>query len=734
MVLSDIIILGRMVGSVNDKLKMYFKNMFADVDKNIVLDDDQINAILNNNDYVLILAGAGTGKTTTMVGKVKYLVDIKKVDPSKILVISYTKKAVEDLQSLIIDEFGINTTVTTFHSLAYKYVRNIFKNRKCIVIDDNKREDIFYNFINKLFEQDRIKELIDVFNTEILNNINFIYSNYFEKNYSKHKNYDSLFESYKRDKIEEAKSVGIKGLIEDWVQNKLNNDEEIITIKGEVVKSASEAVIANFLFKHGINYEYEKVYDKLVTDRKIYRPDFTLELAGIPVYLEFFGMDDVIYNRIKKRKIELHKRYHNKFIYLENVKLEDIEKVLDEKLKEMHFIYKDRTDEEIYGQILDNSKLSQIYGLRDLFYDTIEKIKENLDRERYKDIVINYLSSINNPSEKDILFKQFKLFNEFYVYYSKELITSDIYGFDYADLIYYSNKYIRSKEFLNNLNYEYIIIDEYQDISDGEYMLARNTSDKCKSKVFAVGDDWQSIYSFRGSNIGYITMFSKYFSKPTILSIRTTYRNSQELVDIAGEFITRNTSQINKRLIAKKHLFRPLKFIKFDDRIDENRTDDYFEYAKLKELVLRIHELHPERSILILGRTNQIIDNCFKYNKDFINGLGTKIKLESIDDIKLEGMTIHKSKGLTFDEVIIIGLNKKFPRDDYCKFWLMDLFKMPLPEENIADAEERRVFYVALTRTKNNVFILYNSNAKNRSRFVDEIYGIAMEKEKNNNS
>ena len=64
----------------------------------------------------------------------------------------------------------------------------------------------------------------------------------------------------------------------------------------------------------------------------------------------------------------------------------------------------------------------------------------------------------------------------------------------------------------------------------------------------------------------------------------------------------------------------------------------------------------------------------------------------------------------------------------------MDLFKMPLPEENIADAEERRVFYVALTRTKNNVFILYNSNAKNRSRFVDEIYGIAMEKEKNNNS
>ena len=135
---------------MNEELRMYFRNMFSNVDKNIILDDDQMKAITNDNNYVLILAGAGTGKTTTMVGKVKYLVDIKKVDPSKILVISYTKKAVEDLQNLIIDEFKINTTVTTFHSLAYKYVRNIFKSRKCVVIDDNQKEDIFYNYIKEM--------------------------------------------------------------------------------------------------------------------------------------------------------------------------------------------------------------------------------------------------------------------------------------------------------------------------------------------------------------------------------------------------------------------------------------------------------------------------------------------------------------------------------------------------------------------------------------------------------
>ena len=138
--------------------------------------------------------------------------------------------------------------------------------------------------------------------------------------------------------------------------------------------------------------------------------------------------------------------------------------------------------------------------------------------------------------------------------------------------------------------------------------------------------------------------------------------------------------------------------------------------------------MNPDRSILILGRTNQMIDKCFQYNKEFINGLGTKIKLTTVNDIMLEGMTIHKSKGLTFDEVIIIGMNKEFPRDGYSKFWLIDLFKPNLPIEDIEFPEERRIFYVALTRTKNRVYVMYNDNAKNRSKFVDELYGICVEK------
>ena len=711
---------------MNEELKEYFKNMFSNVDNNIVLDDEQISSILNDDKYALILAGAGTGKTTTMVAKVKYLVDIKKVDPSKILVISYTKKAVEELQSLIIDEFGINTNVTTFHSLAYKYVRNIFKNRKCEVVDYNKKESIFYDYINDMFKSKRIEDLINTFSKDKLNLNNFSYGLYFSENYLKFKDYDTFFEAYKEYKIEEALNKGIKDVINEWIDKKLKS-ENIITIKGELVKSVGEAVIANFLFRKGIEYKYEEIYSEIVEDRKIYKPDFTLDLAGNKVYIEYFGLNDKKYNKIKEKKIEFHKNNNNKFISIDRMSIEQILYELDLELKKMGFIYKDKTDIEIYNQILDNNKLSQIYKLKNLFYESIMKIKESINRENYINIVKKYINTLDENNRKDAI-KEFNYINEFYHYYFNKTFNLDVYSFDYSDLIYYSNKYIHDKKYLNDLRYDYIIIDEYQDISDGEYLLARNTSNKSDSKVFAVGDDWQSIYSFRGSNINYITKFNNYFESPTILSINNTYRNSQELVNITGKFIKENKDQIDKSLVSIKHLEHPVKFILYDDRIDEeignSILDDTVEYEVLKKLIMKIHQEQPHHNILILGRNNNMIEKCFKYDKDFIDDLGTKIKISFMNDLDMDGMTIHKSKGLTYDEVIIIGMNKMFPRDELNEYWLIDLFKYKKQEESIPFAEERRIFYVALTRTKNNVYILTNKNSKNRSNFVDELIEI----------
>ena len=269
----------------------------------------------------------------------------------------------------------------------------------------------------------------------------------------------------------------------------------------------------------------------------------------------------------------------------------------------------------------------------------------------------------------------------------------------------------------NFLLFEHIIIDEYQDISYMRYEFMHQIAKQNKAKITAVGDDWQSIFSFAGSNIEYIYNFQKYFKGAKLLSITNTYRNSQELINATGNFIMKNNNQIKKTLHSNKFLKTPFKFVLYDDEIQT-----------LKELLKEIHEEKPEHNILILARTNWQIKNLFN-DCDFKKSLGTKIDFLASKDLELEAMTMHKSKGLTYDEVIIIGLNENFPRREE-DFWLDVVMKEKTLTENIAYPEERRLFYVALTRTKNHVFLLTNNNVKKRSPFLNELITILKEQKK----
>lgn len=699
---------------LSNKHKEYFKNMFKGIDDNIVLDDEQIRAILSDEDSALIIAGAGTGKTTTMTAKVKYLVDIKKVDPSKILVMSYTKKATQELEKRILGDFNIPAHITTFHSLGYEYIRNIFKNRKCSVVDFNDRETIFFDYFCEIFKnKNKLNDILDTFNITVTN-MQWVFSKWFLQNYENYNTYEELILEYKKYKINEGKSLpnGIKGYIDYWVEKRINQ-ENIITIQGELVKSASEAVIANFLYKNNILYSYEKIYTELMDNNKIYKPDFTIDIGGEEIYIEYFGLDDEKYNKNKKEKIKFHKEHNNKFIELDKTPLENIEKELSIKLQEFGIKLNKRSDEEIYSRILDNNKLSLIYPFKNFFYDVIDVIKESINRDNYQRIITDYIEKLN--SEKEQAKKQYSYINEFYIYYQRQLYGAEIYKFDYSDLLYYANKYIENLGINNDLNFEYIIIDEYQDISQFKYELTKKTVDRNHAKIYAVGDDWQSIYSFSGSRIEYIYNFKDYFKDAVIFRISRTYRNSQELLNVSGEFVMRNPDQIKKYLESSKHLDKPIEFIYFDNGQ---------EYETLKDIILNIHKNNPTHNILVLGRTNAIIKRCF--DTDYFNDeLGTKISFIGYEDIDLEGMTIHKSKGLTFDEVIVIGLNKSFPSSDKEIYWITSLFRYPTINERIPYAEERRLFYVALTRTKNKVYLLVNRDEDKQSVFIREIKEIS---------
>lgn len=707
------------------KYKDYFQNMYNNIDPNIHLDEDQIKAILTDEEYSLIIAGAGTGKTTTMASKIKYLVDIKKIPPNEILAISFTKKATEELQKRIVVDFNIPAEVTTFHSLGLMYIREIFKPHKCYVVDKNIRNSIFLEYFKEnIFPyKNKVKELLELFTTSTVKKI-WLFGDYFQRNYQKYNTFQEYFQNYKIDRLKEIPDLD--KWLEDRINKDINDSEVIYTIRGEMVKSKGEAIIANFLYINSIDYEYEKVYEKLMPDNKTYKPDFTLNLGGEEVYVEYFGLsnykDDELnrYNKIRKIKEDYHARHHTKFIKIDYQRGENLENTLREELTKMGFILKKKTNIEIYNRILDNNEVSQLFPFRDFLYSVIDGIKSSKNRKDYSKLAVKYINTLTSLEETEMCQKQYTYINDFYLYYQKKLYGSENYGFDFSDMIYYSNLYINNIGTNTNLKFQYIIIDEYQDISEDRYILAKNVSTVNTAKVVAVGDDWQSIFSFAGSKIEYTYNFLSYFPTAKILKISKAYRNSRQLIKYSSDFIMKNTDQISKQLLSTKENPSPIKFVFFEEGK---------EYQKLKELILAIHKNNKNSHILILGRTNKIIDTMYE-EPELIDDMETKVKYQGYDDIDIDGMTIHKSKGLTSDEVIIIGLDSRFPKPYYGDFWLKEIYKNNWYEEKIPFAEERRLFYVALTRTKNNVYLLVNKDADNRSPFINEIYNIMINNKK----
>ena len=287
------------------------------------------------------------------------------------------------------------------------------------------------------------------------------------------------------------------------------------------------------------------------------------------------------------------------------------------------------------------------------------------------------------------------------IYLIYENYLKDNNEIDFDDMIIKASKYVEEKGIAKS--FKYIIIDEYQDTSYIRFKLIDNIINKTNASLMVVGDDFQSIYSFTGCDISLFINFKDYFNGANIMKIENTYRNSQELISAAGSFVMKNPHQIKKNLISKKSIKRPIKVV-------------YCNNLK-KAFSKLIIDIKNNSSILVLGRNNKdinlVLGDEFKILDD-----GT-IKCLNNSDIKVRYLTVHKSKGLEADNVIIINLE-----DSYLGFpsKLKDdrLLRLVSKEsDKFSHSEERRLFYVALTRTKNNVYLLVNKHKS--SIFVKEL-------------
>lgn len=320
--------------------------------------------------------------------------------------------------------------------------------------------------------------------------------------------------------------------------------------------------------------------------------------------------------------------------------------------------------EEFYESIIyyDNSyKLVQyIDNLEYLKKVTISFINQLKSNNYNKDYIYSLINSFIDIDSKIIL----TLILKVYLIYEEEL--KSVNKIDFNDMI---NIAIEKIDSLRYFKYSYIIIDEYQDTSFSKYLLIKKLINRFNISLMAVGDDYQSIYSFTGCNLSLFTKFKKYFKNSKIIKLKYTYRNSFDIVEISKRFVLKNRNQISKKL-------KSLKYIK--DSINIVYVNDLF--TSFNKVIEDID------NIMVLGRNNKDIEQLASndYNKN------------------IRFLTVHSSKGLESDNVIILNVIDDylgFPNKIKNDFILSLIFNYNYLEE------ERRLFYVALTRTKERVFI-----------------------------
>lgn len=703
------------------KEKDYLDNILKQVDPNIVLDEDQRRVVLTDEDYCLVIAGAGAGKTTTVAAKVKYLVDKKGIDPSQILVVSFTNKAVNELKDRIQKELDIPCPIATFHSTGNAIIHKNSPDEKLNIVDQSK----LYFVIRDYFRNSIMR------NGSAVNNLIMFFASYFDAPYEG-SDLNAFFNN-----IAKANFSTMRGDLEDFKREVIDTrTKKSVTIQNEVLRSYQEVEIANFLYLSNIDYEYEPIYKyDIEFSRKPYTPDFIIYQGEKSAYLEHFGITESGENdRFRPEEIErykkavrdkciLHKEHGTTLIYTFSA-YNDGRSLLDhlkENLEAKGFELKPRSNKEVMEMLVAGEENRYIRKLINLICRFISNFKVNAYQA--DDFSRMYHSTQNVRSRLFL-----SICNDCYLEYERWLKENK--AVDFEDMINESARLLREvKEMKKKLDFKYIIVDEYQDISRQRFDLTKELSEVTDAKIIAVGDDWQSIYAFSGSDITLFTKFEEKMGYAKMLKIVRTYRNSQEVIDIAGNFIQRNKEQINKQLISPKHIDDPVLIYTYDGTrkaYNGNRkSGGNYEMARSIETVLtdllnyKKAEGKDPGSILLLGRYGFDGDHLERTGLfEYINRTN-KVRSVKYPQLDITFMTAHSSKGLGYDDVIVInGKNETygFPTKVEDDPVLSLVIK---GDRSIDYAEERRLFYVAMTRTKNRVFFV--APEANPSEFLLEL-------------
>ena len=657
------------------------RELFDTIESNPLTDEQRL-AVVTDEDATLVLAGAGSGKTSVIVAKAAHLVRRGIRQPDEILLMAFGKDAAAEMASRIKERTGTSVDAMTFHSLGNDIIRKAEGGVPALAphaSDDVQFRDLLKDILKTEIaaQPDLAALLLKWFSEQCLP-----YRS--EWDFSTWSEYIEYVEAH-----------------------------EPRTLKGEVVKSFEEWEIANWLHLNGIAYVYEPSYEHELpkNNRRAYTPDFRLTESG--VYIEHFGVrrsrgsdgkdilttapciDREAYLADMKWKRQVHREHGTKLI--ETYSYEKVEgcltSALEEKLKP--FATPDPVPpEDMFDRLFELGQIDEFTQTLGTFLRHFKGSGITVEQCRRR-------AEGSGDRARGLAF--LKIFEAMLEAYEGRLGDR----IDFEDMIARATGHLKSGRFRSP--YRHLLVDEFQDISAGRARLLLELKKQHRdARIFAVGDDWQSIFRFTGSDIHLMRNFGREFGGVhagsdgvhSIVDLGRTFRSVDRIALAARKFILRNPSQITKKVVPAAKTGTPAISVWH-----------YGRRGEAKALAAALNDIPAaakgKSSVLLLGR--------YRFVKP-----GNLAELRSSHPgLSIRFMTVHSSKGLEADHVVILRANSGsmgFP-SEITDDPLLDLV-LPEPEE-FGHSEERRLFYVALTRARWTASIL--ADRQRPSVFVREL-------------
>lgn len=662
------------------------------------LTQEQRRAVLSDEDATLVLAGAGSGKTSVITAKAAHLLKSGIRSVEEILPLAYGKEAANEMATRMRAACDAPVRAWTFHALAYHIIGSVEGTKPPLAPhagDQQRYSDVLRQILKKLVaSDDKIANAIIEWFTQ------------FPLECGSEWDYDTKHAWYTH-----VESLNLR------------------TLQGEKVRSYEEFLIANWLYRNGVDYEYEPQYEHRLPDagKRGYTPDFRLTESG--VYLEHFGVrkekspfgmpDRLVTAPFVNREeyiasMEWKRKVHASFetTMIETYSYEREEGRLLEALAEKvgpHVALRPRPLATIYDRV---AEMGQVDGFTQLLGTFLLQFKSG----SYAMAACQAKADKLNMGGRGKAFLAVfgPVFNQY-----QEALGSRI---DFEDMVLRAADHVETGRYQSP--FRHILVDEFQDISQdrGRLVTALKTQHS-DARVFAVGDDWQSIYRFAGADIHIMRNFGPTFGGEfgsqkgvhQVVDLGRTFRSVDKIALAARRFILQNPAQIKKNIIPAGEAKGPAIRVVWTQKA---ATDN-----ELREILASLPDnraggspLSKATSVLLLGR--------YRHEKPDMEALEQKFPRLSV-----RFKTIHGAKGLEADHVVILGCSSGkygFPSE------ITDdpILSLVSPEgEPFVNAEERRILYVAMTRARWTVTLLASESEPSsfvRELVADPEYGLAI--------